>query len=212
MTMQQVNLYHPIFRKEQKRFSSKAMVQAGAGVLLGTLVMYAYASWQVVSLRGQVTQAAEEQQQAHKRLEVLNQQLAARRADGRIEHEVRDLEMRLAAAERVGQMIAGQAMTGGVGYSKYFVAFARQHVPGVWLTRFTVTGAGEDIELSGRTTNPELVPTFLQRLSQEEILSGARFQVFQMQRPAAQNAKAPDYLEFSVKTSDREDEKVVKKQ
>lgn len=213
MITQQVNLYHPIFRKQQKRFSAKAMVQAGVGVLLGTLLMYGYAYWQTFSLRNQVTQAAEELEQARKRLATLNQQLEARHADTRLAQELRDLESRLAAAESVGRMIAGEARANSDGYSKYFAAFARQHVAGVWLTGFSVTGA-DDITLNGRTIDPQLVPLFLQRLSQEQALSGARFQVFQMQRPerdAKGNAKNPGYVEFAVKTADhRELDKMAK--
>lgn len=213
MTMQQVNLYHPVFRKQQKRFSAKAMVQAGVGVLLGTVLMYGYAHWQTFSLRNQVTQAAEELEQARKRLATLNQQIEARHADTRLAQELRDLESRLAAAEGIGSMIAGEARANSDGYSKYFAAFARQHVAGVWLTGFSVIG--DDITLNGRTVDPQLVPHFLQRLSQEQALSGARFQVFQMQRPerdAKGNAKNTAYVDFVIKTADhREPDKMAKK-
>lgn len=212
--VQQVNLYHPIFRKQQKRFSAKAMLQAGVGVLLGTLLMFGYAWWQTLSLRNEVAQAAVELELARKRLETVNQQLDARHVDTRLDQEVRDLEARLAAAERVGQLLAGQALARSGGYSKYFVAFARQHVNGVWLSGFTVSGSGDDITVNGRTVNAELVPLYLQRLSQEEVLSGARFQVFQLQRPESDGkpAKANDYLEFVVKTADkRELDKTAKR-
>ncbi len=203
MITQQVNLYHPIFRKQHKRFSAKAMVQAGAGVVLGTLLMYGYAWWQTASLRHQVAQATAELDTARSRLETFNNQLAARHVDPRLAQEARDLELRANAAERVGQLLAGQALAGSSGYSKYFVAFARQHVSGVWLTGFSVTGAGEDVTLNGRTANPELVPRFLQQLSREEALSGVRFEVFQLQRPAkGDKGETHDYVEFVVKTSD----------
>lgn len=198
MITQQVNLYHPIFRKQQKRFSAKAMVQAGAGVLLGTLLMYGYAWWQTASLRQQVAQASAELETARTRLNTLNQQLAGRHVDPRLAQEVRDLELRANAAARVEQLLAGEALAGRTGYSKFFVAFARQHVSGVWLTGFAVADAGEDVMLSGRTTNPELVPRFLQQLSREEALSGVRFQVFQIERPG----KGDNGVEFVLKTKD----------
>ena len=203
MITQQVNLYHPIFRKQQKRFSAKAMVQAGAGVVLGTLLMYGYAWWQTASLRHQAAQATAELETARKRLDTFNHQLAARQIDPRLAQEARDLELRANAAERVGQLLAGQALAGSTGYSKYFVAFARQHVSGVWLTGFSVADAGEDVTLNGRTANPELVPQLLQRLSQEEALNGARFHVFQLQRPEkGDKSESRGYVEFVVKTTD----------
>jgi hypothetical protein len=56
--------------------------------------------------------------------------------------------------------------------------------------------------LAGRSTNPELVPRYMQKLSAEKTLSGIEFRVFQMNRPAV-DAKEPDahYVEFQVKTS-----------
>lgn len=213
MITQQVNLYHPIFRKQHKRFSAKAMAQAGAGVALGTLLMYGYAWWQTASLRHQVAQATAELDTARKRLETFNQQLAARSVDPQLAQEARDLELRANAAERVGQLLAGQAIAGDTGYSKYFIAFARQHVSGVWLTGFSVAGAGDEVTLNGRTANPKLVPTFLQRLSQEEALSGARFHLFQLQRPEkGAKGEGRGYVEFVVKTTDeRASDKSVKK-
>ena len=203
MITQQVNLYHPIFRKQQKRFSAKAMVQAGVGVVLGTLLMYGYAWWQTASLRHQVAQATAELDTARKRLEAFNNHLAARQVDPRLAQEARDLELRANAAERVGQLLAGQALAGSTGYSKYFMAFARQHVSGVWLTGFSVTDGGDGVTLNGRTANPELVPQFLQRLSQEEALSGVRFHVFQLQRPEkGGKGDGGGYVEFVVKTTD----------
>ena len=47
MIQQQINLYHPIFRKQEKKFSAKAMFQAGAVVVGGIVIMYAYSAWQL---------------------------------------------------------------------------------------------------------------------------------------------------------------------
>lgn len=202
---QQVNLYHPIFRRQHKRFSAKAMLQAGLGVLLGTALLYGYSGWQLLSLKGQVAAAAHEQEQARARRAALTTQAQERPADPRLQHAVRDLETQLAAADQVRALLTNHGLQPTIGYSRYFTALARQHVDGVWLTEFSVKGAGERLTLNGRTVDPELVPRYLQRLSQEQALAGAKFQVFQMRRPADdkdQKASAAPYIEFTVKTSE----------
>jgi hypothetical protein len=72
----------------------------------------------------------------------------------------------------------------------------------VWLTGFDITGSAEQMTLAGRSTNPELVPRYMQKLSAEPTLSGIEFRVFQMNRPAP-DAKDTDvhYVEFQIKTA-----------
>ena len=48
---QQINLYHPIFRRQEKKFSARAMLQASGLLLAGTVIMYAFPSWQGGALR-----------------------------------------------------------------------------------------------------------------------------------------------------------------
>ena len=52
--IQQVNLFHPIFRKQQKKFSAKAMLQAGVAVLAGIGLMYALTWWRLDVLQRQM--------------------------------------------------------------------------------------------------------------------------------------------------------------
>ena len=72
----------------------------------------------------------------------------------------------------------------------------------MWLTEFDITGAAEEMSLAGRTTNPELVPRYMQKLSSEKTLAGIEFRAFQMNRPEP-DAKGPDamFVEFQARTT-----------
>ncbi len=205
MISQQVNLYHPIFRKQEKRFSARAMVQAVLVVLAGIVLMYGYAWWQVGSLRSELARAERDRAAAAQRLEALNTRVAGRRADAVLEQERRDLELRLAAREQIQALLARETLGDQQGTSRYFAALARQSLSGLWLTGFTITGGGDSLTLTGRATRPELLPEYLDRLSGEQALAGKRFEVFQMQRPdrtTKSGASHPaDYVEFTVKTT-----------
>ena len=109
-------------------------------------------------------------------------------------------------------------MNGGLGdtkgYSEYMRAFARQSVNGLWLTGFTMQGAGAEIELRGRTLQPELVPAYLGRLRDEAVMKGKSFATLAMGLPekletaqgegrasAAEAAEKAPYIEFTLRSS-----------
>jgi Tfp pilus assembly protein PilN len=200
---QQVNLYHPIFRKQEKKFSALTMMQAALLVLVAIVLMYAYAVWQVRALRHQAGQVEQQYRAVSRQFEEMSRQLAARQVNPRYAKEVARLEGRIQAVQTIRELARHDYFFGGDGYSDYFIAFARQGVPGLWLTGFTVTGAGEQLALEGRTETPELVPQFLQKLSAEKLLSGTEFDAFQMTRPENDGRKGyAGYVDFSVRTRD----------
>ena len=70
-------------------------------------------------------------------------------------------------------------------------ALARQSLAGLWLTGFSVGKGGEEMEISGRALQPELVPSYIHRLTQERALHGRAFDSLSMtQRDAALPADA----------------------
>ena len=200
---QQINLYHPVFRKQEKKFSALTMLQASALVMAGIVLMYGYATWQVRSLRHQAGQIDAQFSAVTRERDDLGRQIAARQVNPLYAKEVERLEGRIQAVQHIRELARRDYFFGGDGYSKYFIAFARQGVSGLWLTGFTVTGAGEQIALQGRTEFPELVPQYLQKLSSEQLLAGTSFDAFQITRPENVSRKGTaGYVDFSVRTHD----------
>jgi len=199
---QQINLYQPIFRKEEKKFSTFAMLQAVGIVVLGIVLMYGYSWWHINSLRQDLKRAQQNQVGASKRLAEVTEKFGRRSTGTTLDDEIARLEREVVAKQRVQEILQRGVFSNTHGFSGYFVSLARQHVPGVWLTGFDITGAAEQLSLSGRCTDPELVPRYMQRLSSEKTLSGLEFRVFQMNRPAPDPKEANvRYVEFQVKTS-----------
>lgn len=201
--MQQINLYRPIFRKQEKKFSTIAMVQGGAAILIGVVVIYALMWWQVSGLRNEVRETSRQLEVAAKRADEAAKKFAPSALGKSLEDEVSTLEKQVAARLRVRDLLKRGLFSNTTGYSDYFVAFARQHVSGIWLTGFDITGAGEDMRLQGRTTNPAQVPRYVQRLSSEQALAGKEFEVFTMSRPPKKEGQGEDvpYVEFMFRTT-----------
>lgn len=197
---QQINLYQPIFRKQQKKFSATAMLQATGAVAGGITLIAAYTLWQVSGLRTELRQTERQLATATKRAEDILRTLGQQPMARTMEEETADLERRIAEREKVREILRRGIFSNTEGFSGYLTAFARQHVAGVWLTGFDITGAAEQMTLTGRASDPASVPRYLQRLSAEKRLAGIEFHVFQMNRPEAEGRAPASYVEFLVKT------------
>lgn len=199
---QQVNLYQPVFRKQKRKFSAMAMLQAMTIAVLGIGLLYGYTFWQVRQLRAEVTQTDKQLANMMKKMEETTRQFGERLQSKDLQMDVQRLQGQLAEKQRLQQVLQS-AQFNTQGFSDYFIAFARQHIPGVWITGLEITGAADQLTLSGRSTNPELVPRYLQKLSAEKRLSGIEFRTFQMSRGGA-DAKggATPYVDFMAKTAD----------
>lgn len=203
---QQINLYQPIFRKEEKKFSTVAMLQAIGIVAIGVVAMYAYTWWQTESLKSELKRVEQSHATASKRMAEVADKFGRSAADTSLDTEITRLERDLVAKQRMQGILLRGIFSNTRGFSDYFVSFARQSVPGVWITGFDITGAADQMMLAGRSTNPELVPRYMQKLSTEKTLSGIVFNVFQMSRPAPDAKEAnTNYIEFQAKTASIQD-------
>lgn len=199
---QQINLYQPIFRKEEKKFSAVAMLQSVGLVAIGVAALYAFMWWQTGALKSELRRTEQSHVEASKRLADAAARFGQRKGPNSLDTEISRLEAEIVAKQQLQEILQRGVFSNTSGFSDYFASFARQMVPGVWLTGFDITGAGEEMSLAGRTTNPELVPRYMQKLSSEKSLSGIEFRAFQMSRPEP-DAKNPEamFVEFQAKTA-----------
>ncbi len=191
---QQINLYRPIFRKQEKKFSAKAMLQAGAAMVIGIAVLYGVLFWQVSGAREELRQAEKRHAEATTKLETVTRQFAPAAGTTSAADRLAQLEQEIAARRRVQEVLNRGLFVNKRGYSDYLLALARQHVDGVWITSVAITGAGEDMKLQGRTVDPVRVPRYVQRLSAESTLAGKEFEVFLMT-----SDKQRSYSDFLLK-------------
>lgn len=194
---QQINLYSPLFRKQQKVFSATTMLQ-GVGLIAVVVAVFYYA----LTLQSSLLEirAADSSQQLKGELERLKAyggggESPAERAKALAERK-KALEAGLA-----GQTLALKAFESGAlgrteGYAPLLRALARVSVEGVWLTRIQVAEGTGELSLSGRATRAELVPAYLERLRSEQALRGQTFARLEIVRVATPKAAA--FVEFAL--------------
>ena len=138
----------------------------------------------------------------------------ATKPDVQLDADIARYEAELKLARESVDALKGGAFGNQRGFAEYLRAFSRQSVNGLWLTGFTIVGG--DLEIHGRVVSPDLLPSYIQRLNQEQVLAGRSFARLEMSRPKPEQApstdakdkepkkpaRAPRFLEFSLATTD----------
>jgi Tfp pilus assembly protein PilN len=179
---QQINLYQPIFRTHKKVFSAVTIVQIAGVFVLGLLLIYGFARWQVGGLEERVASLEAQRTTAMTQLQTLSSQQPTTSRSRLVQDQLREAEIEQQQKQRLlsGFMTRRIGDTGG--FSRHLAGLARQRIDGLWLTRVIVRDDG--IELAGETDAGELVPRYLARLGQEQAFAGTEFASLRLQRGA----------------------------
>lgn len=214
---QQINLFNPVFLKQEKYFSALTMAQALGLILAGSIAFYGFAAYRTNLLSKQVIEMGKRLAIEEARFASASAKLGPRQKSKQVESEVTIAEDQLRSRREVMEILQSGKLGNTEGFSDYMRAFSRQIMNGLWLTGFTVDANGSDMTITGRTLQPELVPAYIRRLSQESIMQGKAFAVLEMHQPIAAPAKGTDaqgkaseplrqaaYLEFSLHSKEAE--------
>ena len=191
---QQVNLYQPIFRKQRKVFSAITIAQAAGLFIVGLLLIYGYARWQVAALGDDISALETQRNAAMLQLQVLSAQSQPAPRSRLIADQLREAEIEVRQKERLLRAFQTRRVGNMRGFSAHFTALARQQLDGLWLTRIAIRDDG--IELVGAAEIGELVPRYLQRLGTEAAFAGTEFARLQLSRGDERDAP----VEFEVST------------
>lgn len=205
---QQINLFSPVFLKKRKvRYSAVTMLQALGFIVVGAALLYGYMIYQTDALTAQAAEAEKKLASEQARLAKITSEFAPQQASAQLETEMKKAEAQLKARQEMVETLKQGGVIGSTeGYSEYMRAFARQSVNGLWLTGFKIVGAGTEMEITGRTVRPELVPIFVQRLSSEPVMKGRQFASLRISLPQQTTSVAKPagnllYLDFSLQSS-----------
>lgn len=181
---QQINLYSPLFRKQEKVFSATTMLQGMVLIAVVTGVFY-YAMVLQSSLLS--IRAAESAQRLKSELERLKaygvKESPAERVKATAERR-KALEKTLAEHTQALKAFDAAAPGNAEGYAELLRALARVAMDGVWLTRITAAEGAGEFSITGRATRADLVPVYLERLRAEALLGGQEFKRFELRRQA----------------------------
>jgi hypothetical protein len=200
---QQINLYNPALLPQVDAFSGRVVLLALGGILLLSLLAYTWSAWDAARLAGQQQQQQGELGALQSDITRLAQESARHKPSPQLTAELQSIEALLAGRNEVMTVLKGGSLGDTKGVSEYFRAFARETVDGLWLTGFSIVGAGHEISIEGRALRAELVPGYIGKLRREDVLRGHGFGTLNVQLPtetAAANVprKTAAFLEFRL--------------
>jgi len=180
---QQINLFQPVFRKQQKVFSARTLAQIAAAVLVLLIAILAHVRWSLASMGRSAEALQQQHEHIRKQIEALEaayQTPDTETLDAEIEQLMADIDQRNSLLVQFDQQIIQHRN----GFAAQFSALAEQHIAGLWLEGITVEGDGR-IELRGVSLDAKLVPAYLQQLQKRQGLSTTPFETVSMQRMSA---------------------------
>ena len=199
---QQINLYNPLFLKQEKYFSARTMLQALGMIAIGLVMFYAYA---LVQTRESERLVADNQAQLvsqRDQFASFGSKLSLQQRSKALESEVARLEAEVKARHSVVAALRTGELGNTAGFSGYFAALGRKAMPGVWLTGFSVGESGNDLQVRGRVLHPDLVPAYLRALNDEPVMRGRQVTELKLSATAAGAAPQPAgperFVEFSL--------------
>jgi hypothetical protein len=186
--LQQVNLYQPLLRDEQKLFSATTIAAALGIVAAGLLAMAAYSWWRVAQLDRQV-QAVQSQEAAQQKLIArANAIVEQGESQQSVENRISAMALELARRQQALRYLHGdgrQNLNAGAnhGFAERMAALAHEQLDGLWLTGAVFTADADGFALTGEALRAELVPLYLQRLAGEPALAGTKLQSIEIRKP-----------------------------
>jgi hypothetical protein len=201
---QQINLYNQALLPKVDIFSGRTVLLALGGIALLSLLLFGWAAWDASRLAQEELQGQTQLNALQGEVTRLAAAVAGRKPSAQLAAELESLDALLAGRNEVMAVLKSGVLGDTRGVSEYFRAFARQTVDGLWLTGFSIVGAGNDISIEGRTLRAELVPGYVGKLRHEDVLRGHSFGTLSVQKPPelpgppTEPRKTAEFLDFKL--------------
>ena len=143
-------------------------------------------------------------------LTALSTNVAQGRVSPELSSELEIAKSMLAARKEVMSVLNSDKLGNTVGFSALMAGFARQAQNDVWLTGFSISAGGEEIEIRGRLLDSARLPAYVQFLRNEPVFQGRRFAALEMrgvdpddgkaQSPSESTRPLPRFVEFVLRS------------
>ncbi|HEY7776259.1 MAG TPA: PilN domain-containing protein [Kineobactrum sp.] len=171
--MQNLNLY----QRETVQRSGPApnMMLLGLGTLLVLCLLHgSWLTWQLQQGGQRLAQAERLAQVQKQQIDTAEKNFVAPQRDAQLPVQLARQEAQNQALQRLLNWLALRAEEQRGGFVAPLAALAAQHPPnGLWLTEITLSGG--DMRLRGFSQNPQLLPEYVRRLSQNAVFAGRLF-------------------------------------
>lgn len=188
---QQINLFNPSLLPEKEWITGRNLAFAVASLLTLLLIVAGITQYRLASSTERAQAAEQSVAQLKTKLQELNQQLAVAKVPADKDAELSRLQRAVTEREQVLALLEQGSPKEGQGFADYFRGLARQALPGLWLTAFSLEAGGSGLEIRGRMTDQSLLPEYIRRLNREPVFVGRQFSALDVRLPDAPDSLLP---------------------
>lgn len=188
--VQNVNLYLPEFRRKKHWLDAEKMVALTGVALVLLIAASAFDYWQLAQKRAELAETERQQQQARAATTALLEQFGVQTQDASLLARIEEMEANLQSKQTLLQFLEGRQLGNARGFSEHLSDLSRYHVQGLSLSSIKLSEGGASLELAGQMLRAELVPLYLQNLSQGSAFIGKDFEMLNIQDGL--NGSGPD--------------------
>ena len=182
---QQINLLNPALIKQKDLLNPNTIVMSLGFLSVLMLGYYGYAKKELSVLNTQLNQATEELSVAQTQLKQATLLHMPHELNKALVEQITQLEHKETMQQQILQTVNQSSATPEKGYAALMRAFAKQSLDGLWLTSFSFDSKTENLNISGRTIQADLVPEYISHLGKEPALKGKLFSALSMSLPKA---------------------------
>ena len=203
---QQINLFNPQFEQKTHQMSARTAGACLGALALGLLLLCVLGQRSLTDLQRQEADVQAALAKAEARRDQTLRDFPPRKKDPGLAQEVAAAEAQRQLLLDASAVLASGELGNTQGFAGYFRALAQARVDGVWLTSINIVGAASELGLQGRALHASLLPAYITRLGQQDVLAGKSFSSLDIgppPAPAATDGKAPaaPYVAFSLQSS-----------
>jgi hypothetical protein len=118
--------------------------------------------------------------------------------DPLLDQQIATFEREINFRKKIIENLGTSDSSSGKGFALQLSGLARQHIEGMWFTAIELNDGGQQMALIGRSREPEFVPRYLQKLSNEAVFSGQHFKVLRMSAPKEESG----VMDFEIRASE----------
>jgi len=201
--MQQINLYQPILRKQERVFSIKTLLQGNLIILVVLALFYATSLYHSHSLNQKIEQLTQERVKHTQSLTDMRYKFPPKKDDPALMDTIKEKQALLDHRQRLIRELRHQntGAGGNPGFSEQLSGLARQHERNIWFEQISVRD-NKQLTLLGKATNANEVPMLIQRLTKEPSFSGTTFTSVNI----ARNQDNKALIDFVLRTESEKDQ------
>ncbi len=197
--IQQVNLYKDSLKPRQSNLLSINSYIYGLIVVI--ILLSAYSGFlfsELETTKSNIQLTKQQLAEAESKIQLLSIQHPKQQINKLLPTEISHSQNKLKHLTQVINQLTDNTSDMTQGFSRYFIALARQSIPQVWITAISINGDQQTIDIKGSTYQAKNTAVFLQKLQHEAIFQGRSFAKLII----TQSDESNNQLNFTINTSD----------